>query len=104
MARFELESSQESDALVLRAWGELDLAFRQVVLDAAAAPAVQGATVVLDLSEVTFIDSSGLSVLAACYEASQRSGGRFVVRGPTGRVAYLLEVTGLAELLVDPTM
>jgi anti-anti-sigma factor len=73
--------------------GELDLATSgqvELVLDVAAA--TRARTIVLDLSELEFIDSSGLKVILA---AHQRLGRRLILlRGPH-RVHRLFELTGL---------
>jgi anti-anti-sigma factor len=53
--------------------------------------------VVLDLREVTFIDSSGLRALIMADQRVRAEGRRFVVvRGPD-RVNQVLEMTGVAE-------
>ncbi|GLW72680.1 hypothetical protein Kpho02_49790 [Kitasatospora phosalacinea] len=51
--------------------------------------------VVLDLSEVTFMDCAGLRVLLAAGELADRTGARLVLRGAGRPVARLLELTGL---------
>ena len=65
----------------------------------------EGATFVLDLRELTFIDSSGLRALVMADQSVRGDGGRMiVVRGPA-RVNEVLEVTGVArhiELVDEP--
>lgn len=53
---------------------------------------------VLDLSEVTFIDSRGLSVLARALHRME--GAPLTVRGASARVVHLFEVSGLIDLIV----
>jgi anti-sigma B factor antagonist len=51
-------------------------------------------SIVIDLTEVTFIDSSGLrSLLGASRRAGERS-GTVVLRSPSTSVRRLLEITG----------
>jgi len=51
-------------------------------------------SVVIDLTDVTFIDSSGLrSLLSASRRAGERSGA-VVLRSPSASVRRLLEITG----------
>jgi anti-sigma B factor antagonist len=93
------------DARLIRAAGELDMSSAPTLkhrLDAARDEAV---TAVLDLSEVTFVDSTGLQLLL---EAS-RSAGRadwslFTVR-PSAAVRRLIEISRTGDLLalVEPT-
>jgi anti-sigma B factor antagonist len=57
----------------------------------------EGATFVLDMRELTFIDSSGLRAVVIADQRVRAEGGRLiVVRGPA-RVNEVLEVTGVAQ-------
>jgi len=59
----------------------------------------QGSTsIVIDLAEVTFLDSTGLSVLVAGLKRCQGSGGDLRVASPQPNVRRVLEVTGLADV------
>jgi anti-anti-sigma factor len=60
----------------------------------------QGSTSVrLDLSGVTFMDSSGLRVVIATTEAARGRGGDLVLAEPTSAVRRLIEVSGLEDHL-----
>lgn len=54
---------------------------------------------VVDLSGVGFIDSSGLRVLLAAHADQQADGGRLVLRAPSDGVRRLLEMTDLVAYL-----
>jgi anti-anti-sigma factor len=57
-----------------------------------------GATaVLLDATEVSFIDSSGLRVLAVASNSLAERGGTFVIDGMSAAMQRILEVTGLLE-------
>ena len=60
-----------------------------------------GATKVLaDLSDVAFIDSTGLGVLVATHRRLLAAGGRLrVVVPPRRKVRHVFEVTGLEQVL-----
>lgn len=59
----------------------------------------EGATqLVLDLSGVEFMDSSGLGVLVGVHKRLARIGGRLRVVGVSAPVARLLAVTGLTRV------
>jgi anti-sigma B factor antagonist len=93
------------DARLIRAAGEIDLSSIAALrreLDAARAEAV---TVLLDLSGVTFIDSSGLHLLLHASHSSAVSDWDFFVVRPSESVLRLTELSGTADLLtvVDPT-
>jgi anti-anti-sigma factor len=55
----------------------------------------EATTMVLDLSQVGFMDSSGLRVIIAALRTTQERGGTLRVRNPSPAVAQLLEVTRL---------
>lgn len=92
---FEIKTSAEGDALVLWVSGELDRVAEPTFLAVAVPAVVVGMTVIVDLGMVTLIDSSGLRVLVVCHQAAQDSGGQFLIRNQSARVAYMLEITGL---------
>ena len=55
--------------------------------------------VVLDLAEVTFIDSTGLSALMDAHAASQRNGWEFSVRRPSAAVRRVVALAGVGQVL-----
>jgi len=54
--------------------------------------------VVVDLTALQFIDSSGLSLLVQAKQRFAAQGRRFELRGPTPRVSRVIEISGLSEL------
>ena len=79
-----------ADCAALSAAGEIDLATKDR-LQAALAPLLgDERPLLLDLSQVTFIDCSGLRVL----QAAHHKNGRFAVVAPSAAVARLLELSG----------
>jgi anti-anti-sigma factor len=52
-------------------------------------------TIVIDMAEVTFCDSTGLAVLIAAREHVARGAGRLVLRDPGPAVRRLLVITQL---------
>jgi anti-sigma B factor antagonist len=55
--------------------------------------------VVVDLSEVEFIDTAGLEVLLEEWNATRQFDGRLCLVAQQGPIRRLLEVTGLSDLL-----
>jgi anti-sigma B factor antagonist len=51
--------------------------------------------IVIDLSRVTFIDSTGLGLLVRVLKAQRAHGGDVLVRGAVPRVMKVLSLTGL---------
>ena len=53
----------------------------------------------LDMSGVTFIDSSGLRELVLAHQHAVEAGGSIVVVSPSATVRRLLDITSVAEIL-----
>jgi anti-anti-sigma factor len=60
---------------------------------------VDAPNVVVDLSGVTFIDSTGLGVLVAALNRAREAGGQMTLRGPTRSTRKVLDITGLSQLV-----
>jgi anti-sigma B factor antagonist len=54
---------------------------------------------VVDVSGLTFCDSSGIDVLVAAHETATRAGIGFRVAGPSGIVLRSLTITGVLPML-----
>ncbi|GAC1587501.1 MAG: anti-sigma factor antagonist BldG [Acidimicrobiales bacterium] len=79
--------------------GELDLATAPD-LWAAIDPALQAGhtKILLDLTDLAFVDSTGLGVFVRAGKELRAAGGGLVLRSPGERVAKLLEITRLEEV------
>jgi anti-sigma B factor antagonist len=84
------------DAHVVRVKGELDAATAPT-LQAELADTVEEGwdRIVIDLTDVPFVDSSGLGALVAVRKRALEQGTEVVLRSPHDRVRMLLDVTGL---------
>jgi anti-anti-sigma factor len=83
---------------VVHARGELDIRTCDELERVAGAEADRGGQVLLDLSELTFCDSTGLAGLVRVHRRATAAGGELVLRAPVPRVRSLLELTGLDGL------
>jgi anti-sigma B factor antagonist len=98
----ETTGSPGSDVLVLRGTGELDAAVVPDLLDDVAAMVAGAPGVVLDLTDVTFFDSSGVRLVDRLARTCAETGAGFRVVAPTGGPARrVLEIVGMAGPLVD---
>lgn len=91
--------------MVVRVGGEIDLATVPALRDALAAAQARhraeglNGPVAVDVSDVRFIDASGLGVLVAAARRGREGGGDLVLRDPSPRMYRLLELTGLFDAL-----
>ncbi|MTD31591.1 anti-sigma factor antagonist [Planomicrobium sp. YIM 101495] len=53
----------------------------------------------LDLSEVNYMDSTGLGVFVAFYKALNNNGGHVKLIGLSSRLKRLFDITGLGEIM-----
>jgi anti-sigma B factor antagonist len=98
-AQFEVAASGQPGTAVLRARGEIDVASAPEFHDALSGLIAEGpAILVVDLSDVSFIDSTGLGVLVSAEKQTRADGHglRLVVTHP--QITRLLELTGLDEV------
>ncbi|MDN3266141.1 STAS domain-containing protein [Streptomyces sp. MA15] len=58
-----------------------------------------GHTVLLELSGVTFLDSTGLTCLIAAYRTARTAGTRIVLIAPSRPVHRMLTLTGVDQVL-----
>lgn len=90
--------------VTVRLVGEIDLAVQAEVLallePAACRAAHAGEDLVVDLADVTFLDSTGLACLVRTRK-QLGDGVSLVLTGPTEPVRRVLEISGLAELCDD---
>jgi anti-anti-sigma factor len=82
--------------------GEIDVSstdrLRQILVDTA--NRLRPTRIVVDLRHVTFIDSTGLSALAAGSNAARALGVGFTVRNPSPFVVTQLRQTGLYDVMM----
>jgi anti-sigma B factor antagonist len=96
----EIAVSQADSARLVRLTGEFDLAgVDGFESELEGEPGPQEGTLVLDLSGLTFIDSSGLRAVVMVDHRVRTEGKRcLIVRGPE-RVERVLDLTGVSERL-----
>lgn len=95
-----LQSDESSAALVLAATGEVDLLTVGQLADAVtAALAGRPRVLVIDLSAVTFLNSSGLAILAQAHAAGGQGTAVRVVATEKSLAHRAITLTGLDQLL-----
>ena len=89
-----------SRAVALRIDGRLNMVAAPRVRAAVEDVVRDGANrVVIDLSDVTFMDSSGLGALIAGLKTTRQAGGDLRIAAPAEQVAAVLKLTNLDRVL-----
>jgi anti-sigma B factor antagonist len=90
--------TDDSGHALLRVSGAIDIQSRDALLTAGRAALERRAQgLVLDLAEVTFIDSTGIGALVELGHDAQDADAKFELRNPSVRVVRILDVTGLID-------
>ena len=92
--------SEPQDARFVSLHGELDLANAKALEDEfIRIEATSVSRIVLDLSELEFIDSTGLAMIVKADRRAKNDGHVLRVLRPLGQVGQAFELSGLDELL-----
>lgn len=99
--QLRMEFRAVDQSLVVKLWGDLDLQTADGVRRALEGALEQSKAkdLYLDLSHVTFIDSSGLGMLLGRYKRVMRAGGVMGLINPLPVVRPILELSGLLKLM-----
>lgn len=98
---FSVTRSDDAAGVVLALHGELDIGaspYLEKLLDD-----LRGeghSRVMLELSELTFVDSAGVSVLIKAKKEAEAAGSQFVLRRPTAQVHRVFALVGMVDWLV----
>ena len=98
MAEFRVERIARVDGVRLALSGELDLAGTDWLLRAGE-NVPDGGTLTLDLSGLSFMDSSGLKVFMNLDRRSRREGWSLAIENPRDQVLRLLQLSGFEQRL-----
>ena len=55
--------------------------------------------VIFDLTNVTFLDSSGIGILMMCHARLKKAGGALHIAGAKGMVEETMEITSLSKIV-----
>jgi anti-anti-sigma factor len=94
----EVERLDTPPVAVIRVRGELDFGTTPRLVEEMAGLPEPGQSLIFDLSELRFCDSSGLGALIAAHKATRVAGGRVHLAGVTPIVLTAIHVTSLDRL------
>lgn len=105
---FALTLAHAPSGLIVRVVGEIDMATAPELGKAIAAAVGRTRRIVVDLSQVSFLDSSALNTLVGCQRAAAARQIQLRVVSPADRavrrvfeIAHLIEPLGLVDSLDD---
>jgi anti-anti-sigma factor len=104
---FHISTATPEDGIVeIAAAGELDLATSELLREAVDVCCDRDGVrvVIVDVRDLTFVDSTGLRALWHARERAQSIGAELILRSPSPAVQHLLKITKLAGVfaVTDP--
>ena len=99
-ADFDVTTAVDNGAATVTVRGEVDVYTAPRLRERLYAVVGDGAhRVVLDLAEMTFIDSTGLGVIVGTLKRLRERDGDLVLRAPSRSTKKVLEITGLTRII-----
>jgi anti-sigma B factor antagonist len=98
-SEFSVAVHSEGSAEVVVVRGEIDLATADAVRADLRVASERAETVVLDLREVAFMDTQGLTVVIEAQQAAESDGTRFAITRAPAHVHRLFDMIGLTPRL-----
>lgn len=94
---FEVTTSRINGSTYVAVRGELDIATASQLHEVLVAEAAKGGMLVLDITGLEFIDSSGIRVLVVAWQEAQSDGQRLRLTQTTPPVMRALDLVGLLD-------
>lgn len=96
--QLDIRVDEGDDQAVIYLDGELDPHTAPLLQEELDRLVAKGSTkIVLDMSALRFIDSSGLRVVISAHRRVRDAGGHLALRSPSDTARRLLEITGLTD-------
>ena len=92
-----INESQDDSHHLLEVQGELDFGSSPRLLEAMRQALKSSALLKVDLSQVSYVDSSGIAVLIQGYKLARKKTIDFVLVNPSPRVMAVIELSQLGE-------
>jgi anti-anti-sigma factor len=97
-AQLEIQVQDLRGCVIARPVGEVDLS-NASTLEGRLRTLIERSNMVVDLSQTTFLDSTGLSAVIVAYRCGQALGHSLRLSGAQGQVRRVLEITQLDVVL-----
>ena len=93
-----IEQAKKSVTIV-RPAGPIDLSCAFDLREKLKQHVKKGVTLIVDLKEVSFMDSSGLGALISGFKAAKRSGSDLCLANPNEQVNYIFKISALNKVV-----
>ncbi|WP_433316733.1 STAS domain-containing protein [Micromonospora chersina] len=97
--QWQWHAETHADRTVVRLAGELDISSTDELRGLLSDTIRETPVVDVDLTDLTFMDSTALSVLIGAHQEAASAGGSLTVHNPAGHVRRVLDVTCVLPLL-----
>ncbi|MEV8371118.1 STAS domain-containing protein [Kribbella sp. NPDC056861] len=94
----QIDVRDQGTEVVIAVAGELDFGSTRGLLAAAEGFATAGRTIVVDLAEVSFCDSSGLGALVRLFRKAEAAGGELKLARPQPHLLTVLSISKLDRM------
>jgi anti-sigma B factor antagonist len=95
----QIESRKENETCTVYVKGEIDAFTAPQLKDKLDSIVVEGTKLVINMEEVSYIDSTGLGVFVGVLKLTRTNGGSLQLIEVNDRVNRLLKITGLSEIM-----
>ena len=97
---FSIETERDGTGKIrLTPAGELDIATAPMLEQALREQSTNGSPILLDLSQLSFLDSTGLHLLVQMRRDADERGWTLEITRPVGEASRVIEVTRMARVL-----
>jgi anti-sigma B factor antagonist len=94
-----VEDREGGPRTVMRLVGEADVSTRALGEALSAEAAKEPRQLLVDVSELAFIDSAGLHEIVRAHRSLRAAGCQLILVGPNGVVARVLQLSGLDQVI-----
>jgi anti-sigma B factor antagonist len=94
-----ITEQREKQSIRLLVSGEIDVFTAPNLRESLLPLCQEGETVIVDLANVDYIDSTGLGVFVGAYKIQQNATGKMVLTGVNRRLLRLFRITGLEDII-----
>ena len=90
-----IEVGDDPRRAVVRLWGDVDASLRDQASMAMVGLLTRGGPYIIDVADVTFIDSSGIAFILQLHRMATDEGSTAVLRDPPALVIEMLDLIGI---------